>query len=189
MSRDDLIQLFVLAVTASVTGAAFAALLNSGFKSEDVFAFSGAVVGAAGTVAGAAWLTDRSSTRERREEQTLVRAELLTLSDISHSASEAFPANGLWTDNWRSAVHAMSDVAEGTGRFLDEVINYAKTLNFHQREEIKIVRTRINYFARFYGDVFGSPDDLDPMDERDWSSMIEGVLSSTRSALTTFENV
>ncbi len=83
----------------------------------------------------------------------------------------------------------MSDVAEGTGRFLDEVINYAKTLNFHQREEIKIVRTRINYFTRFYGDVFGSPDDLDPMDERDWSSMIDGVLSSTRSALTTFENI
>ena len=186
MKKDDLLQLFLLALTASGFGAATALLLRTGFKSEDVFAFSGAIVGAAGTVLGAAWLADRAANREKREEQSLIRAELITLLDVAESTTKAFPAEGPWPDHWRSSAHTMFEVADGVCRFLDEVINYAKTLNFHQREEIKLVRAQIPYFMQFYTNVMSPDVDPWPDDERTWLGVIQGVIFRAKAALATF---
>jgi len=185
--RDEITELALLAVTAGGTGAAIAILVNTGFKSDDVFAFSGALVGAAGTVAGAAWLTDRTATKEQRKEQTLIRADLATLLDAADTALARYPNGMAWTDAWRSSIHALGDIAAGTARFLDEVIGHARTLDFSQRETIKDARKEIGYFVGFYDDVFNNEEDLNPMDEREWSGMIKGMITATGTALVTLK--
>jgi type II secretory pathway pseudopilin PulG len=185
MVRDKLVQLLVLGVTAGGVGAGFIALINTGFKSEDVFAFAGAVVGAAATVAGAAWLADRALTRERREEQSLIREELQALHQVASAAAASNPKVGDWTDEWRSSMNAMIDVARGSCRFLDEVIATARTLDFHQREAVKLTREAAARFVSFHNDVF-SERELEHWDERTWASEIEPVVSETSAALRYF---
>ena len=50
MVRDRLVQLLVVGVSAGGAGAEFITLIITAFKSEDVFAFAGTIVGAAATV-------------------------------------------------------------------------------------------------------------------------------------------
>lgn len=185
MVRDKPVQLLVIGVTAGGVAAGFITLISTGFKSEDVFAFAGAVVGAAATVAGAAWLADRSLTRERREEQSLIYEELDALHRVATAAAASNPKGGDWTDQWRSSMNGMIDVARGSCRFLDEVIGSARTLDFHQREAVKLTREAAERFVSFHNDVF-SEGELEPYDERTWASEIEPVVDETRSALRLF---
>lgn len=185
MLRDKLVQVLVIGVTAGGIAGGFVGLIYAGFESEDVFAFAGAVVGAAATVGGAAWLADRSVARERREEQSLIREELEALNVVAGAAAAAVPNGGAWTDQWRSSLNGMIDVARRACRFLDEVIGSAKTLNFHQREAVKLTRAAAERFVSFHNDVF-SEGDLEPYDERTWASEIEPVVSETRAALRLF---
>jgi hypothetical protein len=185
--RDKFVEVALLGVTAGGAGAAIVILINTGFKSEDVFAFSGALVGAAGTVAGAAWVADRAQTKEQRKEQTLIRADLATLLDAADTALARYPNGMAWTDAWRSSIHALGDIAAGTARFLDEVIGHARTLDFSQRETIKDARKEIGYFVGFYDDVFNNEEDLSPMDEREWPGMIKGMITATGTALGTLK--
>jgi hypothetical protein len=189
VKRDDVIQSVLVAITAAGFGSGMAILVNTGFKSDDVFAFGGAIVGAAGTVAGAAWLTDRAVTKEKREEQSLVRAELETVLSAAEKAYPLFPHDEPWTDGWRAALHELVEVARGAQRFLEEVITHAKTLNFHQRESVKDARARIGFFVDFYNDVFSGPYDEDPMDERSWPGTIADMIDGVAGALTTFRKV
>lgn len=184
--KNDIGQLLLVTLTASGVGAGFVILIRTGFKSEDVFAFAGAIIGAAGTVAGGAWLSDRSARREKATEQNIIREELVTLVDISASATQRHPRGGEWTDEWRSSIHAMSDICEGAGRFFDEVIAFAKTLDFHQREQIKLLRLHISFFLKFYDDVFNTEGELDPQDERTWLGVVDGVQTATAQAILVF---
>lgn len=183
--RDKFVELALLGVTAGGAGAAIVILINTGFKSEDVFAFSGALVGAAGTVAGAAWVADRTETKEQRKEQTLIRADLATLLDAADTALACYPNGTAWTEEWRSSIYVLGDIASGTARFLDEVIGHARTLDFSQRETIKDARKEIGYFVGFYDDVFNNEEDLHPMDEREWPGMIKGMVTAAGMALGT----
>lgn len=185
--RDEITELTLLAVTAGGTGAAIAILISTGFKSDDVFAFSGALIGAAGTVAGAAWLTDRTATKEARKEQSLIRTDLAILLDASETALRHYPNGKVWTGEWRSSINGLGDIAHGTGRFLDEVIAHARTLDFSQRETIKDARLQVRYFVAFFNDVFNTEGDLDPMDERDWPGMIRDMVRATGAALQTLK--
>lgn len=185
MTRDDLIQLSVASGTASLVGAATVLLYNTGFRSEDVLAFSGTLIGAGSAVAGAAWLAERATTRERREEQSIIRGNLEALLGASETAMAAFPVNGKWTDEWRSARAALWDFAAGSARFLDEVIVHAKTIDFHQRETIKAARAHVGFFLTFSDDI-AREGELAPWDERTWPGILEGVVTEVRSALATF---
>jgi hypothetical protein len=183
--RDRITELALLAFTAGGTGAALAVLFNTGFQSDDMFAFSGALIGAAGTLAGAAWLNDRTAQRDKRQEQALIRPELDIILDVANLALTRHPGEGQWTGDWRSSIHALGDIARGAGRFLDEVISHARTLDFSQRETIKLARLELGYLVLFYDDVFNSGDELSPMDERTWPSMISDVISTTSAAKAT----
>lgn len=185
INRNVAIEVILASFTAAATAAAFVLLVKSGLKSEDVFAFTGALVGAAATVAGAAWIADRTQAKDRYKEQCLISEDLTALFDVSRAALVLYPVDTPWTDNWRSALSALGDIASGSARFLDEVIEFAKTLDFSQRELIKAARADIVRFNDFYQDV-QDPDYQDsPMDERDWPSMIGAMAGSTKAALAT----
>lgn len=188
MTRDDIIQLLLVTVTASGFGASIAVMHGSGYDSGDVFAFTGAIVGAAGTVAGAAWLADRSATRELRTERRLIRPELVDLLTVAENAAVCFPADGGWSGEWLSAAHALADVSRGVASLLDEVLTYARTLDFRQRDELKAVRQAITAYLRFYDDAL-TPGELDPMDDRTWASETHPLREATAIALRLFPDI
>lgn len=168
-----------------------ALLIGTGVQSDDVFAFAGAIVGAAGTVAGTAWLSDRSRNATRREEQSVVREELVTLLEVSSAAERSAPdpnSDLPWHDNWKSNMHALADVGSGCNRFLAEVLDHAATLNFHQREAVKELRETIAAFLSFHSDVFDSNDELPPWDDREWKSETAAVTVKTAAALLMFKD-
>jgi hypothetical protein len=185
MLRDRVIQALVIGVVAGGVGAGFITLINTGFKSDDVFAFAGAIIGAAATVAGSVWLSDRSVKREQRAEQSLIVEDLQDLHQIAIAAAASDPKGGEWTDKWKSDMNALTDVARGARRFLDEVITSAKTLNFHQRERVKLVHQALDGFISFHDDVF-SEGEIEHWDERTWTSQIEPVARETSYCLVAF---
>ena len=168
-------------------GGVIASMLSLGYSSTDVFAFSGAVVGAAATVAGTAWLNDRSRRIEFDEERRLIEEEIGILCTTASALVEHVPSHGLlWSDKWTSGLNALSDITRGSQRFLAEVIEHAKTLNFVEREAIRSLAKAVNYFVLFNDNAFGGPDELDPMDERTWAGVLEVLMAACAEARLTF---
>lgn len=183
--RDKIVQSLVFGATAGGVTAGSIVLITTGFQSEDILAFAGAVVGAGATVGGAAWLADRSHNRERRSEQSLIHEELEILCQLATRAAATSPANSGRTDEWRSSLNALIDVSRSSIRFLDEVTATARTLDFHQREVVKLVREAAGQFIRFHDDVF-SEAELEHWDDRTWASEIEPLARESSYALSRF---
>lgn len=185
--RDKITEFLLLGVTAGGTGAAIAILINSGFKSDDVFAFSGALVGAAGTVAGAAWLADRTARADRAGEQMLIASELRRLHNAVTAAQRAYQANATTGPlEYRRTLHAIGNIIEEAQTITREAIARARTLDFRQRAKVIYVDQSIDRFVSFYEDSFGEAE-LPPEDGRDWATILfifEEALADALRSLT-----
>src|SRR3712207_5703524 len=159
MLRDRLIEWAVLGVTGAGTGAAIALLWSSGFKSDDVFAFSGALVGAAGTVAGAAWLADRAATSERRAEQSIIVEALRAARDKAYRTRTLYDAEAKgWPPEFRTSLHAAKPLVDEANAIATQALAQAKTLNFRQRARLESASKALDAFKLFYDDCFSESD-------------------------------
>jgi len=149
----SLVFWLLVAFTSGGTGAALAMLYNTGFKSDDVFAFAGAMVGAAGTVAGAAWLADSTDKKKRRKEQKTILDEINRLRRHVSGLAPFFPANNEVSGNWGRALEMFEPHAVHANLFFKEVIERAQTLDFSERQYVKeLDRTLDEYMAVYERD-------------------------------------
>lgn len=180
--RDRLVEMAVLGISASGTGAALAWFLKNGFKEDDVFAFFGALVGAAATVAGAIWVNDRADRTTHRREQSELLLEFQTLLDLTNKSIALFSRDHPWPPEFKPSLHELSKGVRETPALLREALAQAKSLDFRERVKLLKVEEGIRRFDGFYEDVF-SPDELDPMDERDWPWALEGMKEALSEAV------
>ena len=186
MTRDNVLQAVLVAVSAGLVGAGFAALINSGFKSDDVFAFAGALIGAAATVSGAVWLTDRTSRLERKAERDIIVDQLAQLRASAQQAEASYDFNDDgFTSEFITALHKTVELCKQVDAILKESAVYSKTFNFIQRARIAVSHIAIKSFISFYYDSFGPYDD-DPQDERDWPTTLDYLSVTSEDALAAF---
>ncbi len=118
---------------------------------NDALSFVGAVIGAAGTVAGAAWLANAKETRERRQEQKIV---LDAINDLRRKLGGLIPllAGGEYDPKRRqvatNVIQSFMDAdAAAASEYFGEVIQHAKTLNFYQRHSVKGLRQALDKYV------------------------------------------
>ncbi|MEK9211362.1 hypothetical protein [Sphingomonas sp. 2378] len=172
---------------AGLFGGAVTMLLYLGLKSDDVFAFSGALigalVGAVGTVLGAAWLADRAINQERQVEQKDIVEEVEHVLFASSEALKYFEADGSYAPGWHKKMSEFQKEMGIAKDYFKEVIGHAKTINFRQRREIKILVSSIGYFLDLYNEVMVQEYEDDPYDDRTFEGLIRHTLH--QAALTT----
>jgi hypothetical protein len=173
VKRDELLQALILAVLAGGIGGGMGLLIRLGFQSQDVFSFSGALVGAAAAVAGAAWVAERSATAAKREERELLHAECSVLQADTKRASAIWASMDPtdWTPEWRTALNRLDDTARETLAILQQAIATARALDFRQRAKIIKAEGGVRYFDGFYSDIMGDYVE-DPNDERTWPATL-----------------
>lgn len=170
VTRDDVITCLLAGIGAGGTAAGMSYLFNMGFQNQDVFAFSGALVGAAAAVFGAAWVADRATTSAKRTEQAIVYAVCAKLLAANRAAAAVGIVNDEvnWTPEWRTAIRSLAVDAAETRATLQQALLTAQALDFRQRVKITKAEQAVTFFQTFYDDVMGPYDD-DPLDERSWS--------------------
>lgn len=164
----------VIGIAAGGTGAAIAALFNLGFKSGDVFAFSGALIGAAATVAGAAWLAEWSARAAHRREADQIIAESSPLLTATRVLLPKIPKDlGSWAE-FRPQLHELAEAARDVLAVLREALALARTLDFRERVALARAVAAVDSFQDFHSSVF-SPEGEHPLDERSWPSEFREV--------------
>ncbi len=165
---------------SGLSGGAVTMLLVLGLKSDDVFAFSGALigalVGAVGTVLGAAWLGDRSINRERNEERSDIVNEVEHVLEKAHSTQSYFNPQGSFADGWHEKLSATYQDMLIARDYFREVIDHAKTVNFRQRREIKLLERAISHFVSFYDTVMAPEYEDDPYDDRTFDGLLREIM-------------
>lgn len=166
LKRDDAILAGVIAVGAAATGFALAFMCTFGIKQESVFALVGALIGAAATIGGAAWLADRNRNLERDAEIALLAKEFGKLLRASLAAQEAEPGTGMpWPRDYRPRLRNLAEIAGNIHAIAGEALTHGKALNFIHRAAVRRVQFAIDGFLAFWKDV-NAEGELHPMDER-----------------------
>ncbi|MBB5987387.1 hypothetical protein [Sphingobium lignivorans] len=165
--RDRLTEMVVLGISAGGMGAALAWFLQWGFKEESVFAFFGALAGAAATVAGAIWATDRAERAAHQREQTLLMTESAALLEKTERSIALYSDEHPWPAAFRPSLSDLAASAHEVPAIFREALNQARTLDFRERVKLIKAERAIAAFDQFYQDVFG-PEELQPRDDRDW---------------------
>lgn len=180
MTRDTLVLWLTGSLTAGGMGGAIAVLISTGFKSDDVFAFSGAVIGAAATVAGTAWLSDRGARRDRKLERDLILRELLMLEQRTKMAAANLPGDDGWTDAWRAAITDLDRASKECRAIIVEALSRAKHLSFRQRAKLVALQSGLEAYESFYYDAYVSDEEMHPLDEREWPWAISRIVEPLR---------
>lgn len=178
--RDHLIEFSALGIAAGGTGAVLGMFYNLGFDSGDVFAFAGAMAGAAATVAGALWVADRRD-RVAHQRETSILTEYCR--PVLAKANEIVPLEEVAHDKATYAVfftelHALRGRLSELPAILKESLAHAHTLDLRERVKVQQAMNAIREFCAFYECCFELPED-DPMDERTW----HGILRYLRTGL------
>ncbi|MDN4633155.1 hypothetical protein QCD71_16655 [Sphingomonas sp. PsM26] len=164
--KDDLILAGVIAVGAAATGFALSFLCRFGIKQESVFALVGALIGAAATIGGAAWLADRNRNLERNAEITLLATEFGKLLRASLAAQEVEPGtNMVWSEVYRPRLHNLAEVADRVHAIAAEALAHGKALSFIHRAVVRRVQFANEGFLQFWTDV-NAEGEPHPMDDR-----------------------
>jgi len=170
MTRDETIQALTVGLAAGGFGAGFALLLNSGFKSDDVFAFMGAVAGAAATVAGAMWLADRGDRAALERESRLLYDECADALKLTKTCLDLVPEKIEYPfpAAFQHALTAVIDRAAETRAILREAIARAEKLNFRQRVRVVRAESALDSFLTWVWD----DEPPHPLDERTYQSTL-----------------
>lgn len=166
VKRDDLILAGVISIGAAATGFALVFMCRIGIKQESVFALVGALIGAAATIGGAAWLADRNRSLERDAEIELLATEFGKLLRASLAAQEAEPGTGMpWPEEYRPRLRNLAEIAGNVHAIATEALAHGKALSFIHRAAVRRVQFAIDCFLRFWTDA-NAEEDLHPLDER-----------------------
>lgn len=183
MQRDDLVHSGVIAVGGAATGFALAFLLKFGIKQEPLFALIGALIGAATTIGGAAWLADRNRVVERESETNLIMSELGKLLRRAMAAQEVEPGTGMpWPKEYRPRLYSLADDAGHTHAIAGEALAHAKALSFVHRAHIRRVQFAIDEFLQFWTDA-NAEEELPPWDERSFPEVTASIIHECKVAI------
>lgn len=180
--RDRAVEMATLGMFGGGTGAAFALLWRTGFEASDIFALTGALIGASGTVAGAVWLADRTASIASIRERELIEQECAPLVSMIDRALAIYHSDGRVSDPFKVAVHSLRDACLEVPALLREANARAATLNFRQRVKVTKAEGAILAFDRFYSDVFGI-DPVELWDERSWLGVLDTMSESIKELL------
>ncbi|MDK8187735.1 MULTISPECIES: hypothetical protein [Sphingomonas] len=178
MTRDDVIGWLLIGASAGASGAAVTILYRTGFKSDDVFAFSGGLIGAFATIAGAMWLADRSAKTAHRREVRIIARECVARKAQAEKAIAEYRDTYPMPDGWFVAVRDLAIGAQETPAILREALDRAQTLDYRQIVKIRKAEAAVVSFDRFYQDCFCTEDELHPMDERDWPTTLKQLVDA-----------
>lgn len=132
--KDKLIEIAIFGVLGGISGASIALLWIAGFKAEHIFALAGAVIGAAATVGGAIWVTDRNASIEAKKETDLLLDDLaILLKDGTVVRDFDRQAAANWTDEYDSATFEFGYKIRGSRLLTAQAVENSKALNFRQR--------------------------------------------------------
>jgi hypothetical protein len=183
MKRDELIQGGVIAVGSAATAVALVFMLKLGIKEESLFALLGALIGAAATIGGAAWLVDRDRIIEKDAEVALLIKEYSKLLTRAVAAQEAEPGSGmLWPTEYRPQLYRLAEVAGNVHAIAGEALNHGKALSFIHRAAIRRVQFVIDEYLRFYSDA-NAQGDLEPWDERSYPVVTADITHECKVAI------
>jgi hypothetical protein len=181
--RDKLVEIALWGVAGGATGAALAFLWRIGVQAEPVFALAGALIGTAGTVAGAVWVNDRNALAERRAEVRLLLGEYEPLLRKVREAEAALPSpDKAWPSEFAPALHALEQLCRSAEAISAEALQNGRMLNFSHRVHIRHVVNATGSFRSFHNIVFGEYEP-DPMDERSWGSELDYLARMTADAI------
>lgn len=181
IQRDGLIQASLVGASAGGMGAAAALLIASGFNSGDVFAFSGAVVGAAATIAGAVWLADRNDRIAFRRERGLLHTECAEMAILTRECGRLLPEPMVSPrpEPFASIADKLIARCGEAKAILREAADRAEQLDFRQRVRIVRAEFAISDFIDWYWE-----DEQHELDDRTYRS----VLTHMEEALTAAEH-
>jgi hypothetical protein len=165
--HDRATEIAVFGLVGGTSGAALGLLWRLGFSADNLFALGGAVIGAAATVAGAVWLTDRNAALSRNQEISIIAKECKALLSKTREVSALRTDDGEWSAEYRAGLHELNAASVEVPAILDEALAHGKALDFRQRVKIKNAEKSIREMRNFYEYVFGQYDE-DPLDERSW---------------------
>lgn len=183
-NRDELFRGLAVGIGAGAAGAAGACLIKFGAPQESVLSLLGALIGAAATVAGAAWLSDRNAKLEENAERQLLTEEILAIRHLAKSALDLAAADGgSWSDEFRHSLRALDPPLREIHSICVEALDHGRRLTFRQRMRLRQMEAASQRAWSFYHDCFLLDDDLHPMDERTWPGMLEDIVKSADLAL------
>ncbi|MBW8295701.1 hypothetical protein [Sphingopyxis sp.] len=192
IQRDKLVEIGVFAILGGISGASIGLLWVEGFKAEHIFALAGALIGAAATVGGAIWVTDRNERQaHKRETEILIRA----IQDVTKHTDRLFSAVLTWDGDAEATITSEFDIPYirfkiNTDKFrdlLEEALAHAKTLNFEQRHQLKLTVAAVEALLE-HRQKSGEREGDALLTLRDWqmvTAMLMGSLVSSKEALET----
>lgn len=187
MKRDDIVLSAVIAIGCSATTFALVYMVKVGVKQESLFALVGALIGAAATVAGAAWVVERNRALERDAEIHLLLGEFQKLLGKSLRAQKAEPGTGMaWPKEYRPSLLVLADVAGNIHAICGEALSHAKALTFTQRVAVRRVQFATNEFLRFWTDA-NAEGELEPWDERSFPVVTAEITHECKVAIAELE--
>jgi hypothetical protein len=183
VKSDDIIQAGVIAVGSAATGFALAFMINSGIKQEPLFALVGALIGAAATIGGAAWLANHNRVVERDAEVALLVEEYNRLLKAALAAQEAEPGLGMpWPKEYRPRLYKLAESAGNVHAIAEEALKHAKSLSFVHRAAVRRVQFAINGYLQFWTEA-NAQGDLDELDDRSYPIVTAEITHECKLAI------
>ncbi|MEJ8630619.1 hypothetical protein P0F65_13625 [Sphingomonas sp. I4] len=155
---------------------------------NDSLSFVGALIGAAGTVAGAAWLANMQQDRERRSEQQIILDAINNLhrqlgSLVAYLSSNSETAE-MESERGRHLNRFLSEFyadALRSSQLFQEVMQHARTLSFHQRQTVKALEREL---SKYLESAIGPA----AFETRGQLTLLERLVPYTRDAGRTFSS-
>lgn len=169
--KDSAVEMIAGAVSAAGIGAAAAILLNLDAELSDVLGLLGALIGAAATVAGAAWLADRTAKEARNAESSILADECKVLKRETDALAAAWTEEYPRPLSWQQALHDLERQAREVPALFREALEHAKALDFRQRVKIRKAEGAVLSFTIVYDDCYSGVE-LNSFDDRDWPSTL-----------------
>jgi hypothetical protein len=174
---------FITVVGSSATGFALAFMWKLGVKQEILVTFTGAIIGAAATIAGAAWLADRNRRIERDAEASLLAKELSKLLKNSLATQEAELGREMaWSIEYRSLLDSLDEISGNVHAILVEALAHGKALSFVHRVAVRRVQFVINEYLQLREDVRAAGE-LAEHDERDFPEVTADITRECKVAV------
>lgn len=183
MKKDDNIPAWVIAVGGSATGFALTFMVKFGITQEALFALIGALIGAAATIGGAAWLSDRNRNFERDAEVTLLVNEFDKLLKKAVAVQGVQPGSGMpLPKEYRPRLFSLAEAAGNVHAIAAEALSHGKALSFIHRAAVRRVQFAIDEYLRFWTDA-NAEGDLDPLDERSFPEATDKIADECKVAI------
>ncbi|NML95465.1 hypothetical protein [Novosphingobium olei] len=184
INRDELILCTLMGATGGGVGIAVAILIRLGMPIEPTMSLVGAFIGAAGTVAGSVWLSDRNRNAELRQEIKILIDDLEALSSYaSHAIICAPKENENWSDEYRKSLNEFGWKTRGSRMVIEKALERSRSLDFKQLASLTHLQINLAYAETFFQDCFETEAELEPWDERTWPGVLRNVIQESGATL------